>query len=1023
MTYDEYESSGHILYGDFAEAISGILRAALGVHPSIKVQQIQFRAKDPRSLKSKLEKAGLSTDASIDEGAKDLAGCRLILYSNSDVRRLDTARILSETFSIVWERTKLHYPRSDSGAGVSQFIGDNYVVRLSKDREALPEYRRFAGLLCEIQVQTILNHAWSETAHDTIYKRPALNGIGAGQMARIESRLEAIQQNYLLPAGYEFQKVLNDFERLSAGQRLVDGNILAAIRDAPDNNARVEVLEKYEKHVLPLIDDPESVVPDIRAALVACAVKAFESPLVPIETPIGSMPGRTAAEVTEKALSILGAIKYVDPADAFEALVSLYCGAPSDQIREIVRKAVSDLARHELEVWRKAGPFVQEVLVDAIGKTPPDQLGRIAPLAIDVAEQCLLPEVTGTSSTSSTFTWQTGAVQVSDRLNAVRDRAIQMLMEVFRTAANDCERREIVGAMKCATRLPNQGNYGDDLVLRALRDSTTLVAFLTAQVEVLGNDHRESLENWSLFLYRRNRDMPADMLKGEGVRVARDGLTARILEFRDALNAIPDFVIFKTLVGYEAVFRYEWDREDRLTDVGENDHYRKEKIDELRAGVTEATADEWFDRLNRYAAVKSNDLATFPYMGGFIADIAGDKPAIARKWLTRAEGQPLEDFKPGLLRGLYASDPGAATAYVEGAISEGRDLSGVMKFLRWAEPFNPMLFEQAFMRSIETGNVNAVFQALESVVSRPEEVGQPLADRVFVESVEYLNGGGHYGWIRPVATWGRAKGLLTSLREDAAARLLKVIGNLPKIGFSVEEVLTELARRFPQQVIELFGQRLAHERREEDDTFEAIPFDFYRLHEAMSGQAAFAVDRAIEWSGNDGHLVEFRSARLIAIMFPKHSDEFERKLIECVQSGDRARQEFVVSVMRNLKGKPIVYAVMRELVAVLPVGDQLLGGVEIALSERGVLHGEFGYRDALVDQKAAMESWRDDERERVRAFANDAIRTLDNQIAAAQRGAEEDIAMRRLLYGEPIVTAPESPPSTDGPEAESAPQS
>ena len=382
----------------------------------------------------------------------------------------------------------------------------------------------------------------------------------------------------------------------------------------------------------------------------------------------------------------------------------------------------------------------------------------------------------------------------------------------------------------------------------------------------------------------------------------------------------------------------------------------------------------------------------------------------------------LEDFKPDLLRGLYASDPGAATGYVQTATRDGHDLSGVMNFLCWADPFNPDLFEQAFVRSIEAGNANAVFHALKAVVSRPEEVGQPLATRVFVESVEYLNGSGHYGWIRPVSIWGRPKGLLKSLDEDAAARLLRVIGILPKIGISVEEVLTELARRFPQQVIELFGQRLAHEPREEGDTFEAIPFDFHRLHEAMSGHAVFAVDRAIEWSGNDGLLVESRSARLIAIMFPERSDEIERKLIELVQSGDRKRQEFVVSVMRNLKGRPIVYAVMRELVAALPFGDQLSGAVDIALSERGVLHGEFGYRDALVDQKAAMESWRDDERQAVRAFAGDAIRTLDNQIAAAQRSAEEDIAMRRLRYGELIVTIPEPRAPSDGDEVEPVPR-
>lgn len=267
MTFDEYENGGRILYAAFAKAVGEIIQAAIDLNGSIKLQQIQDRAKEPSSLRQKLLKAGVSESDPIEDVAKDLAGCRLVLYSNSDVTRLNNARLLFDNFDIVWERTKLHFPQDDLAGSVSQFIGDNYVVRLKEDREVLPEYCRFAGLLCEVQVQTILNHAWSETAHDTIYKRPSLNGIGARQLSRIEARMKDIQQRYLLPAGYEFQQVLSDFERLATGQRLVDGEILAAIRDAPDNNARVELLEQYQNHVLPLLDDPGSICAEIRAAL------------------------------------------------------------------------------------------------------------------------------------------------------------------------------------------------------------------------------------------------------------------------------------------------------------------------------------------------------------------------------------------------------------------------------------------------------------------------------------------------------------------------------------------------------------------------------------------------------------------------------------------------------------------------------------------------------------------------------------------------------------------------------------
>jgi hypothetical protein len=81
----------------------------------------------------------------------------------------------------------------------------------------------------------------------------------------------------------------------------------------------------------------------------------------------------------------------------------------------------------------------------------------------------------------------------------------------------------------------------------------------------------------------------------------------------------------------------------------------------------------------------------------------------------------------------------------------------------------------------------------------------------------------------------------------------------------------------------------------------------------------------------------------------------------------------------------------------------------VALAERGVMHGEFGYRDALIDQRNAVEAWLTDDRQPVRVFAEDLLRSIDNEIAAAERSAREDIAMRRLEYGEPLDT-PSNPP-------------
>ena len=60
------------------------------------------------------------------------------------------------------------------------------------------------------------------------------------------------------------------------------------------------------------------------------------------------------------------------------------------------------------------------------------------------------------------------------------------------------------------------------------------------------------------------------------------------------------------------------------------------------------------------------------------------------------------------------------------------------------------------------------------------------------------------------------------------------------------------------------------------------------------------------------------------------------------------------------------------------------------------MHGEFGYRDAIVAERERLQSWLADERDPVRLFAEVLIKSLENAIAAAQQDAESDIAMRKL---------------------------
>ena len=83
----------------------------------------------------------------------------------------------------------------------------HYIVELPPNRTCLPEYSRYSGLKAEIQLRTVLQHAWAEIEHDIQYKS-------------IETIPKEIRRRFTALAGLleiadrEFQAVQADDERL-----------------------------------------------------------------------------------------------------------------------------------------------------------------------------------------------------------------------------------------------------------------------------------------------------------------------------------------------------------------------------------------------------------------------------------------------------------------------------------------------------------------------------------------------------------------------------------------------------------------------------------------------------------------------------------------------------------------------------------------------------------------------------------------------------------------------------------------
>lgn len=96
----------------------------------------------------------------------DMAGIRIISYVNSDVDKI--CKIIEEEFDIDKENS---INKGDLlGIDKVGYKSIHYVVKMKEERTRLREYSKFKNIRFEIQIRTLLQHAWSEIEHDRNYK-------------------------------------------------------------------------------------------------------------------------------------------------------------------------------------------------------------------------------------------------------------------------------------------------------------------------------------------------------------------------------------------------------------------------------------------------------------------------------------------------------------------------------------------------------------------------------------------------------------------------------------------------------------------------------------------------------------------------------------------------------------------------------------------------------------------------------------------------------------------------------------
>ncbi|HCA5745022.1 TPA: GTP pyrophosphokinase [Citrobacter freundii] len=137
---------------------------------------VSYRTKTKEGI---LEKVSRKNYKKPTKELTDISGVRVILYLESDIAKVSD--IIKSTFNIDESNSMSNESRLSSDKIGYRSV--HYVCDIGEDRTLLKEYEYISGLTCEIQVRTMLQHAWAELTHDRNYK------LGANLPLQIQRKI------------------------------------------------------------------------------------------------------------------------------------------------------------------------------------------------------------------------------------------------------------------------------------------------------------------------------------------------------------------------------------------------------------------------------------------------------------------------------------------------------------------------------------------------------------------------------------------------------------------------------------------------------------------------------------------------------------------------------------------------------------------------------------------------------------------------------------------------------------------
>ncbi len=322
------------------EAVVAELLTRSAKSSGIRVDSIEHRVKSESSLEGKLLKKGDSYNSL--EDITDLLGARIICYFSDDVDRMGS--LVEEMFVI--DRENSSDKRSLHKADSFGYLSLHYICSLPEGR-GYPE--ELLGKKFEIQIRTILQHAWAAINHDLGYKTEfGVPREVVRAFARLAGLLEIADDEFV-----RTRDLINNYTETTRekiiGDDAGDVNVdIISLREYMQRNKRMrKFLERLSDIEGSEITEtqPDSYIPQLKWLKID-TIGALQDMLEENEELAFSLAKRALSGTELDILASGAALRFICQAELLRR------GVPESEAVEFVMLSVKDKIRAEKQVKR-----------------------------------------------------------------------------------------------------------------------------------------------------------------------------------------------------------------------------------------------------------------------------------------------------------------------------------------------------------------------------------------------------------------------------------------------------------------------------------------------------------------------------------------------------------------------------------------------------------------------------------------------------------------------------------------------